>query len=107
MLTHVLASALLSSLLPGGDDEDAHTASAIYEQIMPSPEMQNSVLAIVEAERNESPQDIRDANVIGFIYISEVDEKKRKLRVLAPASGRLPNRPMIWGAYPEAADLGH
>ena len=107
MLTHLLASALLSSLLPGGDEEDAHTASSIYEQITPAPEMQNSSLAVVEAERNESPQSIRDANVIGFIHVLEVDEKKRKLRVLAPASGRLPNRAMIWGAYPEAADLGH
>ena len=67
--------------------------------------MQNSVLAIVEAQRNESPQSIRDANVIGFIYISEVDEKKKKLRILAPASGRLPNRAMIWGTWPEAVDL--
>lgn len=99
------ASALLSSLLPGGEEEDLNTLPALYEQVTPVPEMQNSVLAVVDAQRNESPQSIRDANVIGFIYISEVDEKKKKLRILAPASGRLPNRAMIWGTWPEAVDL--
>ncbi|CAF9928351.1 MAG: Cleavage polyadenylation factor subunit clp1 [Heterodermia speciosa] len=97
------SSALLSSLLPGGEEEDA--ASAIYEQVMPSPEMQNSVLAIVDAERNDSPQSVRDANVIGFIHISEVDEKKKKVKLLSPASGRLPNKAMIWGTCPEPVDI--
>ena len=105
MLIDVSASALLSSLLPGGEEDDS--APAIYEQIEPSPGMQNSVLAIVDADRNESQQSIRDANVIGFIYISDVDEKKRKLRMLAPASGRLPGKAMIWGTWPEASDLGN
>ena len=98
------ASALLSSLLPGGEEEDA--TPVIYEQGSPSPDMQHSVIAIVDAERNESQESIRDANVIGFIYVSEVDEKRRRLRVLAPASGRLPNKAMIWGPWPEAVDLG-
>ena len=73
---------------------------------MPTPEMQNSVLAIVDAEWNESQQSIRDANVIGFIYVSEVDEKKKKLRILAPAGGRLPNKTMLWCTWPEPIDLG-
>lgn len=72
---------------------------------MPSPEMQNSVLAIVDAERNDSPQSVRDANVIGFIHISEVDEKKKKVKLLSPASGRLPNKAMIWGTCPEPVDI--
>lgn len=100
----MIASALLSSLLPGGEEEDA--ASNVYEQVTPSPELQNSVLAIVDAERNESQQSVRDANVIGFIYISEVDEKRKRLRILTPVSGRLPNKAMMWGTWPEAADLG-
>ena len=72
---------------------------------MPSPEMQNSVLAIVDAERNDSPQSVRDANVIGFIHITEVDEKKRKVKLLAPTSGRLPSKAMIWGVWPEPMDI--
>lgn len=63
--------------------------------------MQNSILAIVQADRNDSQENIRDASVMGFIYVAEVDEKKKKMKVLAPLSGRLPNQAMIWGSWPE------
>ena len=79
---------------------------SMFEKVSPSPQMQNAVLAIVQAEPNDSQENIRDASVIGFIYIAEVDEKKKKLRILTPASGRLPNKAVIWGAWPEVGDLG-
>ena len=66
--------------------------------------MQNSILAIVQADPHDSVENIRDASVIGFLYIAEVDEKKKKLRVLAPLSGRLPNKAMIWGSWPDSVD---
>lgn len=68
--------------------------------------MQNAIIAIVHAEPGDTQENIRDASVIGFIYVAEVDEKRKKLKVLAPLSGRLPNKAMIWGAWPEGvADL--
>jgi polyribonucleotide 5'-hydroxyl-kinase len=63
--------------------------------------MQNSILAIVHADPNDTQENIRDASVIGFVYVAEVDEKRKKLKILAPLSGRLPNRAMIWGTWPE------
>lgn len=66
--------------------------------------MQNGILAIMHADANDTPENIRDATVIGFVYVAEVDEKKKKLRVLAPLSGRLPNRAMIWGAWPDSIE---
>lgn len=66
--------------------------------------MQNGILAIMHADPNDTPENIRDATVIGFVYVAEVDEKKKKLRVLAPLSGRLPNRAMIWGAWPDSIE---
>ena len=65
--------------------------------------MQNAIIAIVNAEPGDSEENIRDASVIGFIYVAEVDEKKRKMKVLAPLSGRLPNKALIWGNWPEGA----
>ena len=65
--------------------------------------MQNALLAIVQAAPSDSQESIRDSSVIGFVYISEVDEKKRKLRMLAPVSGRIPRKAMIWGIWPEIA----
>jgi polyribonucleotide 5'-hydroxyl-kinase len=63
--------------------------------------MQNSLIAIVQADPNDSHESIRDASVMGFIYVAEVDEKRKKMRILAPLSGRLPNRAMVWGSWPE------
>ncbi|KAL8703021.1 MAG: hypothetical protein Q9201_003797 [Fulgogasparrea decipioides] len=97
------ASEMLASLLPGGEAEEP-TQKPIYEKVQPSPQMQNGILAIVQADTNDKPENIRDASVIGFLYVAEVDEKKRKLRVLSPMSGRIPHRAMIWGSWP--ADVG-
>lgn len=95
-----LASALLTSLLPGDATEDS-LAPAIFDQVQPSPQMQNAIVAILHADPNDTQENIRDASVIGFIYVAEVDEKKKKMKVLAPLSGRLPNKAMIWGSWPE------
>ncbi|MCJ1225041.1 Cleavage polyadenylation factor subunit clp1 [Toensbergia leucococca] len=93
-------SDLLASLLPGGEAEDTGPAP-IFEKLQPSSLMQNSILAIVHADPNDTQENIRDASVLGFVYIAEVDEKRKKVKVLAPLSGRLPNRAMVWGSWPE------
>jgi polyribonucleotide 5'-hydroxyl-kinase len=76
-------------------------APPIFYKVEPSPQMQNATLAIVHADPSDPQETIRDASVIGFIYVAEVDEKRRKLKILAPLSGRLPNKAMIWGSWPE------
>jgi len=63
--------------------------------------MQNAILAIVHAEPDDAQENIRDASVIGFVYVAEVDEKRNKLKILAPLSGRLPNKAVVWGSWPE------
>lgn len=63
--------------------------------------MQGAILAIVQSDPNDTPENIRDASVTGFVYIAEVDEKRKKLKVMAPLSGRLPNKALIWGSWPE------
>lgn len=54
---------------------------------------------------NASPRDsadtIRAASVMGFVYVSDVDEERRKIKLLAPVGGRLGDRPLIWGRWPE------
>ena len=95
-------STLLDSLLPGGEVEYA-SKKAIFDKVQPSSLMQNCLLALVQAEPNDAQENIRDASVIGFVYVAEVDEKKKKVRILAPLSGRLPRKAMLWGTWPESA----
>ena len=46
--------------------------------------MQNSLLAVTFAPANASLEQIRDAAVMGYVYVSEVDEVKRKMKLLSP-----------------------
>ena len=66
-------------------------------------QLQNALLAFVHADPKEPHEVIRDASVIGFIFIADVDEAKKKLKVLAPLSGRLPNKALVWGRFPEGS----
>ena len=63
--------------------------------------MQNTIFAIVDAEPNDTPEAVRDASVIGFVYVEEVDEKKGRFRILAPLNGRIPRQAVVWGGWPE------
>ncbi|KAJ1333240.1 polyribonucleotide 5'-hydroxyl-kinase [Microdochium nivale] len=95
----------------GGNDDDNNdtTASSAYapagsdsvHKVEPSLMMQNCTLAVMYASVHDGPAAIRDASVMGFAYVADVDEKRRKLRILAPVSARLGDRPLLWGAWPE------
>jgi polyribonucleotide 5'-hydroxyl-kinase len=45
----------------------------------------------------EETQLLLTSNVFGFIYISEVNDKKRKMTVLAPNPSRLPKNFFVMG----------
>ncbi|OLN95718.1 mRNA cleavage and polyadenylation factor CLP1 [Colletotrichum chlorophyti] len=58
-------------------------------------------LAIMYASVKDTPEAIRTANVMGYVYLADIDKEKRKLRILAPVSGRLGDRPLLMGKWPE------
>jgi polyribonucleotide 5'-hydroxyl-kinase len=88
------------SFLPGGMEEGN---PGLYEKVEPSPMMLHCILAVVYASVADSQDTVRDACVMGFVYVSEMDEKKRRFKVLAPMNTRITDRPMIWGIWPEAS----
>lgn len=101
-------SSHFSSFLPGGSDEEdptspssASSSSPMYERVEPTPQMLHCVLAVMYASRHDAQETIRDASVMGFVYVAEVDEKRRRMRVLAPTSARVTERPLVWGRWPE------
>lgn len=109
-------SAFDATFLPGGaaDDDDAndHRGAAgpprLFTRVTPlapgatlPPALANAVLAVKYAAPNEPDEAIRDASVMGYLYVADVDEAKRKLRILAPVGGRLPARALVWGSWPE------
>ncbi|KNG89809.1 putative mRNA cleavage factor complex II protein Clp1 [Aspergillus nomiae NRRL 13137] len=57
----------------------------------------NSLIAITNAPTTASVAEVRDASIMGFLYVAEVDSEKGKIRALAPVGGRVPPRAFVWG----------
>jgi len=104
------ASATTISFLPGMDDDDDDNkgsfaqggkGSAMFEQVTPTQGMVNAVLAIKFAGGNAGDEAIRDSCVMGFVYVSEVDETRKKVRFLAPHPSRWGDRALVWGSWPD------
>ncbi|KAE8149157.1 putative mRNA cleavage factor complex II protein Clp1 [Aspergillus avenaceus] len=57
----------------------------------------NTLLAITHASPTASPAEVRDASIMGFLYVADVDNEKGKIRILAPVGGRVPPRAIVWG----------
>ena len=48
---------------------------------------------------------VRDAPVLGYLYVGDVDEEKGRARIMSPVGGRLPGRATVWGLWPEGEDI--
>ncbi|KAG1054862.1 hypothetical protein G6F43_003150 [Rhizopus delemar] len=59
----------------------------------------HSILAILNAAPDEHENRLLESNVVGFIYISDVNEEKRKLTILSPSPGRLPKQHLLMGSF--------
>lgn len=79
--------------------EHSHSQGVTRED--PSTSMQQWTLAIMHATPKESPDTVSAASVMGFLYVSDVDEERRKIKLLSPVSGRLGDQPLVWGKWPE------
>ncbi|KAK2589541.1 Cleavage polyadenylation factor subunit clp1 [Conoideocrella luteorostrata] len=67
----------------------------------PSSIMQHWTMAVMHASTKDTPEVVRAATVMGFVYVSDVDEERRKIRLLSPMGGRLGDRPLVLGSWPE------
>ncbi|KAG4027697.1 hypothetical protein MFRU_028g01190 [Monilinia fructicola] len=93
------ANSMHNMFLPGGEEEAQPTQ---YEKVEPTPLMLHCIFAVMHASVRDSQDTIRDASVMGFVYVAEVDDKKKRLKILAPLNTRVTDRPLIWGTWPEA-----
>jgi polyribonucleotide 5'-hydroxyl-kinase len=55
----------------------------------------------MSAGTRDLPDTVRASSVMGFVYVSDVDEERKKIKLLAPVSGRLGDKPLVWGSWPE------
>ncbi|KAF1919721.1 Pre-mRNA cleavage complex II protein Clp1-domain-containing protein [Ampelomyces quisqualis] len=76
-------------------------SSSIYTRVTPSSALQNKLLAITTAAPTDSQDVIRDSSLKGYIYVADVDEVKKKVRLLSPQPGMIPGNAMVLGSWPE------
>ncbi|ROW16847.1 hypothetical protein VPNG_01528 [Cytospora leucostoma] len=83
------------------EPSDYPTDERGLEKVEPTPALSHWTLAVMNASVGDSPEAIRTATVLGFVYISDVHKDRRKLSMLTPVSGRIGSRPLLWGNWPE------
>ncbi|KAK4511529.1 uncharacterized protein ATC70_012744 [Mucor velutinosus] len=59
----------------------------------------HSILAILNADQDEHENRLLESNVAGFVYVSDVDDEKRKVTILSPSPGRLPKKHILMGSF--------
>ncbi|KKY18675.1 putative mrna cleavage factor complex ii protein [Phaeomoniella chlamydospora] len=98
------ASFLTSNNLQSFDTKKPSTANLYTQLTNPSAAMSNCILTVLNVSPHSSPtdEDIRDASVMGFLYVADVDEAKRRITVLSPMAGRIPDGIIVWStSWPE------
>lgn len=78
--------------------------SQLFEKVTnPTPALRSCVLAVMNCPPEPDEQEtLRDSSCMGFLYVTDIDEAKRKVSLLSPVAGRVPNRALVWGEAMEA-----
>ena len=76
------------------------SSNADFEKITPSNEMLGRLCAIKFADSKADEVGVRDSAVVGFAYVAEVDEGKKRVRFLAPHPQRWGERVLVFGGWP-------
>jgi polyribonucleotide 5'-hydroxyl-kinase len=97
----------LATAMPSYLTSATNSSSQTHTRLTPSLLLQNAVIAVTHADAHDQADRIRDASVMWYVYVVDVEDDKQRLKVLSPISGRVPGNAMVWGTWPEGVpDLG-
>ena len=86
------------------DDYGVAQERRLFDKVAPTESMQNHILAITTASPNDPQAVIRDSSIRGYIYVADIDEAKKKVKLLSPLPGQTPGNAMILGTWPESIE---
>ncbi|KAK9447501.1 Pre-mRNA cleavage complex II protein Clp1-domain-containing protein [Limtongia smithiae] len=89
---------LSSSVLPVGSDATT-TLPPLISKLEVLPGLQNSILALLFATPRDNESDVAESSVMGFVHLLDVDETKRKVRILMPIKTRITQQVFLAGQY--------
>ncbi|KAK6345892.1 Cleavage polyadenylation factor subunit clp1 [Orbilia blumenaviensis] len=99
------------SFLPIGEDESSlQTEDEVVRKVQAATEVdsryENMVLAVLQVDaRDVGRKEVAESAVLGFVFVQEVDEKERRMKVLSPVPGRVPAKALLVGKWPEGMFL--
>ena len=90
---------LTASFLPGGYEAPTHST---LEKVELNSGMERRLLVVKHCAAEAAIEEVRDASVMGWLYVVDVDEEKKRARVLCPMGGRLPGNACVLASWPSA-----
>ncbi|KAF1955734.1 pre-mRNA cleavage complex II protein-like protein Clp1 [Byssothecium circinans] len=82
------------------DFDDLH----IFRFIESIADLVGKLLALTTVPASARQEDIRDSSVTGYMWIANVDESRKKVKLLCPQPGILLPNALILGRWPEAVE---
>ncbi|OAO17232.1 pre-mRNA cleavage complex II protein Clp1 [Blastocystis sp. ATCC 50177/Nand II] len=78
-----------------GPQETDEDQAALKLTSVPISELKNQILAVTDAK---SVDDVKTASILGFVFVSMVDESQKKVRLVIPCGGDLPGTILLSGS---------
>ena len=82
-----------TSLMPIGTETT--TSKSFASPVAASSLLTHNLVAILDAPKGSSGEVLSESSVIGYLLITDVDDEKRKLTILAPFQGRIPGYALL------------
>lgn len=81
------------------DGDDDETKNQYLIKLKPSSIVENGLLAVLDASVDDPIHVLARSSVLCFVHVVEADDNRKKMRILMPNHGRLPNRPFVLGDF--------
>ncbi|KAK6524457.1 Cleavage polyadenylation factor subunit clp1 [Arthrobotrys megalospora] len=96
------------SFLPIGEDESSLQSEVVRKLAANEVDsrFENLIVAVLQVDAKEAgAKEVGESAVLGFVFVQEVDEKERRMKVLSPVPGRVPAKALLVGKWPEGMFL--
>ncbi|KAK6540469.1 Cleavage polyadenylation factor subunit clp1 [Orbilia ellipsospora] len=96
------------SFLPIGEDESSLQGEEV-RKLAPADidsRFENLIITVLQVDANHATaKEVGESPVLGFLYVQEVDDKAKRMKVLSPVPGRVPAKALLVGKWPEGMFL--